>query len=78
MASAMRSRVAGGSLPLPSALWSDVKPVNAAELLETSWKMFGTEPICFWMVSRIGREVSEASSMVAGVGMRDIIFSFFV
>ena len=68
---------ADGSLPLPSAPWSDVRPVNAAGLLDTSLKMFGTEPICFWTVSRIGREASGASSMVAGVGMRDIVFSFF-
>ena len=38
--------------------------------------MFGTMPSCFLTASSKGCEAAGAASMVAGVGMRDMVLSF--
>ncbi len=76
-ASAMRSRVADGSLPLPSAPWSDVK----LSMRRGCWKPAGRclgriRSASGWFEDRTGGFGSLFDGY--GVGMRDIVFSFSV
>ena len=50
---------------------------RAAGLLATRRNRFGATPSCFFTASSMGREAAGALSIVAGNGMRDMMFSFW-